>query len=129
MTARFLPQARKCLAQEVSYSHPSTPSMAFYGISSLLHHSLHKQSPTGSGSPRRARRFHSIWATCFRLPGLGGPLRDHARPHTSVCRFRNRIHLCIDVDEVPQKRDLEDPEKRRFLRPALAFSIAFPALK
>src|SRR5947199_10210811 len=49
-----------------------------------------------------------------------GPLRDHAGPHSSVCRFRTRIHNLIRLDEVVEKRDLEDPQKRDFSRPALA---------
>src|SRR5437867_10485227 len=111
-------RAFSLLAQR--YGHASAPSVAVYGPSDLLHHGLHLQSSPDSGSAGCTQLFYRIWVPCLRVPSLGWPLRDHAGPHSSVCRFRTRIHNLIRLDEVVEKRDLEDPQKRDFSRPALA---------
>jgi len=85
--------------------HSPTSSMAFHRVSDLLHHGVHTQPPTDSGSPGCTRCIHSVWVTCCGLSGLRRPVRDHARPCPSVCRFRTRLRFRLGLDEIPQKRD------------------------
>lgn len=110
MTARFLSQAESVLAQ--GHGRASAPSMAFHRISDLLHHGLYLQPDDGFWI---ALRF-TIRVACCRPSRLGRTLRHPARPHPSVCRLRARVYVDFFMDEILQKRDLENPDKRDFFQ-------------
>ena len=94
--------------------------MALHGMSHLLHHSVYTCPTTDPGPSGCARFIHSIWLGCFPVWCQRWPLCDHARPHPFARWFRDRIGICVGLDEVPQKRDFENLENRDFYHAALA---------